>query len=311
LWHPSKMRNPDAVLLSGLSRRQAEAVNLLLSSQGIQGQVAGNRGSGWRVEVDETVHARATAMIADEYPSGLPSFEPKSQPPPRPAVPWFGPGSWMVLSLLVVCVAIHAAVHQGVGPSSRSTMIDAGAILSSAVNNGQVWRLVSAVFLHFDAGHLLSNMITMLFLGPPLARAIGGPRLLFIFVGGGALANVFSHILHPIGGLKAGASGGIAAFLGALGGQALRRRTEKRRTQGWIVIGALAAIYAMMIGFGPGRDNYAHVFGVLSGVLLGWLVPPVATPEESSVPPSVPPSMPPSASSSEPSPETRVPAQPE
>jgi hypothetical protein len=57
-------------------------------------------------------------------------------------------------------------------------------------------------------------------------------------------------------------------------------RPDRDRTlRPWIAVGALGAFYAMMIGFGPGRDNYAHVGGVLTGFLLGRLLAPLPEPE--------------------------------
>lgn len=274
LWHPSRMRNPHSVLLEDLSRRQAEGLYLLLTSQGVEASVAGLSPRGrQQLLTAQSEAGRAARIIADEYPNGIPNFEPRPKRQQRNTLPWFGRGSWMVFVIMAVCVGFHLVVHQGFGPSARSRMIEFGAIQSSAIRSGEIWRFLSAVLLHFDASHLLSNMGTMLFLGPPLARSLGGPRLLVVFAVAGAAANVASYFLHPIAGLKAGASGGIAAFLGAMGGQTLQRPPASRRLQPWVILGALAAIYAMMIGFGPGRDNYAHVFGVLFGLALGRAMP--------------------------------------
>ena len=75
-------------------------------------------------------------------------------------------------------------------------------------------------------------------------------------------------------GLKAGASGAIAGVLGGLGGQALRTGGRPSRFRSWHVLGGMLAFYAMMIGFGPGRDNLAHLGGMLAGIILGRLINP-------------------------------------
>jgi hypothetical protein len=51
------------------------------------------------------------------------------------------------------------------------------------------------------------------------------------------------------------------------------RPNPDSRFKGWQRLGALAAFYGMMIGFGPGRDNVAHVAGVLLGIVIGRFMP--------------------------------------
>ncbi|MFT4571879.1 MAG: membrane associated rhomboid family serine protease [Hyphomicrobiaceae bacterium] len=275
------MRNQDGVVLEGLSRLQAERVHLLLASMQLNATVIGGGGRRFAILVADADRDRAIEVLADEYPDGVPQFtRTRIRRSSTPAdFRWFGQGSWMVVALLATCVGIHLLVHTGFGPSPRSRMMGAGAIAGYLVDRGEIWRLASAVFLHFDAGHLLSNMGTLTVLGPPLARLVGAWRLFGLFLATGVLANVVSHALNPIAGLKAGASGGIAGLLGALAGQALRPDRD-RRLRPWIAVGALGAFYAMMIGFGPGRDNHAHVAGVVFGLILGRYCPSLPEPAE-------------------------------
>lgn len=271
------MRNPPEPLLEDLTRRQAEGIHLLLLSMHIDAEILGHGGRRFAVLVAEQHRQAAQRLVAEEYPQGIPDFAAPIRRRLRISdadLRWFGRGSWMVLALGAACIAVHLVVHSGLEGAPRSRMIAAGAISTYLLEQGQIWRLASAVFLHFDAGHLLSNMSTMAILGPPLARLVGAWRLLWLFLATGVLANITSYVLHPISGLKAGASGGIAGLLGAIAGQSMRPDRD-HQLRPWIAIGALGAFYAMMIGFGPGRDNYAHVAGVVFGAILGRLCPPL------------------------------------
>jgi len=40
------------------------------------------------------------------------------------------------------------------------------------------------------------------------------------------------------------------------------------------VLGALAAVYALLVGAGPGRDNAGHLGGLLAGIALGRILTP-------------------------------------
>jgi rhomboid protease GluP len=191
---------------------------------------------------------------------------------------WFGRGSSAIFGLVALCVAVFVLSIRGPESGTRSRLLDFGAIGYAEIRAGELWRFLTAVFLHFDISHLLSNMAAMIVIAPPLAHQIGALRFLVVFLVGGVGANVVSYVLAPVVGLKAGASGGIAAVLGALGGLGLNPRRQSRYKP-WQILGALAAFYGMTIGFGPGRDNVAHVAGLLIGIALGRLMEPPSSRE--------------------------------
>jgi len=80
----------------------------------------------------------------------------------------------------------------------------------------QLLSLVSALFIHASWLHLLGNMVYLWVFGMPLERRLGGLGLVFVFVLGGALANLFvvmrlPEFTSPI----VGASGAVSAVVGA------------------------------------------------------------------------------------------------
>jgi rhomboid protease GluP len=187
---------------------------------------------------------------------------------------WLGRGAGSVLGLMAACIALFVVAQTGDEAASRSRLLELGAIDYSRIRGGEYWRFATAVFLHFDVAHLFSNLLVMLIVAPPLAHQIGASRFVVTFLISGIGANVVSHVLNPIVGLKAGASGAIAGALGALGGVALRPG-RATRYRSWHRVGALVAIYGLLIGFGPGRDNTAHVAGLIIGLALGRWIKPV------------------------------------
>jgi len=77
----------------------------------------------------------------------------------------------------------------------------------------QLWRFLTAVFLHADIGHLFYNLFALALFGSILERLIGGKRFLLVFFTSGILANVFSVFFYPS---SLGASGAIFGVIGAL-----------------------------------------------------------------------------------------------
>jgi len=61
---------------------------------------------------------------------------------------------------------------------------------AETVLGGEIWRLLTACFLHWDTNHLLFNMIGLYFFGTTLEQALGTRRFLTVYLAGGVLASV-------------------------------------------------------------------------------------------------------------------------
>jgi membrane associated rhomboid family serine protease len=282
MWHASPVIKTMVVLHDDLSPEQAHRALLSLLAMGFDAESAsaplapGMPGSErrWRVVVAEDQVERARPLLEDAL-----ATEP-APPPPAPAPPllgdaaiWTWGNSASSLAIAAACVAVHAHVHSGESETTRSAMVAGGAVAPWLVRDGEWWRLASAVFLHFDLKHLIGNTSALLFLGPPLASQIGHLRTFVLFVATGVAGNVVSQVLGSEAAVKAGASGGVCGLLGALAGVALSRiaaaEDARARRPAWQTLGALVALFGMMVGFEPGRDHYAHVGGVVAGLFLG------------------------------------------
>jgi len=270
------MRKKDALLRGDLGEAESNRLITLLSSMGIDAAVAPDNWGRLAVYVASEDVPAALRLLEEEESERAAEREHLRREEMRSRfsvdvdVPegWFGRGSSAVFGLIAICVGVFVLSIRGPDAGTRSGLLSYGAISYAEIRAGEVWRFLTAVFLHFDISHLLSNMAAMIVIAPPLAHQIGALRFLAVFLVGGIGANVVSYLLAPAVGLKAGASGGIAAVLGALGGLGLHPRSQTRYKP-WQILGALAAFYGLTIGFGPGRDNVAHVAGLLIGIALG------------------------------------------
>jgi membrane associated rhomboid family serine protease len=123
--------------------------------------------------------------------------------------------------LIGICVVVFiggtasgaSATGSGLG---GSTLVTEGALSRSTVADGELWRLITAGFLHAGFFHLLFNMFSLYILGTMLEPAIGHARFALIYFVS-LLAGSFGALLiesNP-NALTVGASGAIFGLMSA------------------------------------------------------------------------------------------------
>lgn len=150
-------------------------------------------------------------------------------------------------------------------------MVEHGAMyVPLVVREGEYYRLLTAVFMHFGIPHLVNNMVILFVLGDNLERALGKVKYLVFYLICGVGANVFSMVVsireYELA-VSAGASGAIFGVIGGLLYVVIRNRgrLEDLSTR------QLALFVACSLYFGftsTGIDNAAHVGGLVLGFLL-------------------------------------------
>jgi rhomboid protease GluP len=150
-----------------------------------------------------------------------------------------------------------------------------GANFGPATQDGQWWRLATALFIHFGVVHLALNMWALWDVGRLVERLYGRVRLVLLYVGSGLVGNLASLVLHGNDAVSGGASGAVFSLYGALLVFMWRERQQiAHREFRWLFGGAL--VFSLLIlGMGfwvPGIDNAAHGGGFLAGALLGMVL---------------------------------------
>lgn len=128
--------------------------------------------------------------------------------------------SWARQGVTVWLIAITCGVFFGQCVSGRpeaSPLVRAGAFWSPAVLDGEVWRLVTPLFLHGGIWHLFANMLVLYFLGSRLEELYGHREFLAIYLVSGIFASAVKLGLEAVGvGLPVpslGASGAVSALV--------------------------------------------------------------------------------------------------
>jgi len=134
----------------------------------------------------------------------------------------------------------------------------------------QIWRLVTAIFLHGGFAHLLYNLFALGLFGSMLERFIGSKRFLIIFFVTGILANIFSINFYDS---SLGASGAIFGVIGALVAiRPLMFVWAFGFPMPLFVAGALWIAGDLIGLFIPSNvANLAHLSGIFFGLILGFI----------------------------------------
>ena len=178
---------------------------------------------------------------------------------------------WLIGANLLVFTAMLVG-GAGFWHSANGVQLAWGANFGPATQDGQWWRLGSAMFLHFGVVHLAFNMWALWDGGQLVERMYGPARFALIYFASGLAGNLLSLVAHGGQAVSGGASGAIFGIYGALLvflWQA--RRTLHPQEFRWLFWGALGFSGAT-IAFGfmvTGIDNAAHVGGFVSGLLSG------------------------------------------
>lgn len=141
------------------------------------------------------------------------------------------------------------------------------------IRHGEWWRTVTALTLHIDLEHVLSNLVIGSLVGLFAGQSLGSGLAWCSILIAGALGNFANAWVHSPDHTSVGSSTAIFAALGLLAAHAWRQQRTRQtsRLERWapLVGGVLLLSF---LGTGGGRtDVVAHVLGFLCAVPFGAL----------------------------------------
>lgn len=153
-------------------------------------------------------------------------------------------------------------------------MYTKGAMFVPAVlEDGEYYRLLTAMFMHFGIRHIMNNMLVLFVLGDNLERALGHVKYLIFYLLCGIGSNWVSMMAHSTDTMtvSAGASG---AIFGVVGGllyvvTANKGRLEDLSTRQLVIM----IFFSLYLGYtSTGVDNTAHLSGLVIGIVLAIIL---------------------------------------
>lgn len=183
------------------------------------------------------------------------------------------------LSLAVLPFSLALADGRLGAVAGWLTIVDLRADLEgvAALLEGEPWRWITPIFLHFSAVHVLFNLAVTFDLGRRIEFGRGSPRFAVIVVVTAVVSNLGQYLMsgNPIFGGLSGVAYGLLGYVLVSG----RRWPEETV---WQVHPGLAfSLVLFLVVFSTGITepfglyvaNEAHWFGFVTGGVLGVLVP--------------------------------------
>jgi len=259
LWSSATME-PVLSRILAHTYHQAMDWSLVLISQGIESTIEPpNEGEGWGLLVSPQDYERALESIA-QYRAENPGW-PWQQRWSRAAVVF----DWASLAWVLLLGLFFRLGSQPGIPSL-------GQMDNLAVNQGQWWRLLTAIWLHADLGHLASNAaVGFILLALTMGRYGSGLGLFASYLAGFG-GNLAVYWLASPTHRSLGASGMVMGSLGLLAAQSVSLWTKGPHARKSLFAGTIGGLMLfVLLGLTPGTDVLAHLGGFVSGLVLGGL----------------------------------------
>jgi len=180
------------------------------------------------------------------------------------------------LSLALILISVIVAVASSLGENTEmlypffiSKYVNAGL---PEIMEGEIWRLITPIFIHFGFIHILFNSMWLYDLGGVVESRQGSPRLGVLVGIIGILSNLGQFLWDGPGfGGMSGVVYGLLAYIWVQGKLNPRFGLELHQQVVYMMLIWFFVCWSGVIG---NIANMAHTIGLLSGLLFGWIFSP-------------------------------------
>lgn len=176
--------------------------------------------------------------------------------------------------LMGICIVVYLLQMISQYALGGDLPLALGAKINSYILAGQVWRLITPMFLHGSILHIAFNMYALYAIGLALEQQYGYARYLALFLLSGFAGNVVSFLFTTNASV-----GSSTAIFGLLAAQGVfvwqNRRFFGDRAKSILINTVTIAGINLALGLTPGIDNWGHLGGLLGGVIFAALAGPL------------------------------------
>jgi len=178
-------------------------------------------------------------------------------------------------SLFALNIIIFILMEFAGGSENPMTLLAFGVKSNVHINQGEIWRFVTPIFLHIGLLHIGFNSYALWIVGPQVEKLYGASRFFLLYILTGIAGVAASYWYHPST-VSAGASGAIFGLFGVLLVFSFKYRKSipdffsRALGKGILLTVGINLVIGYMI---PQVDNSAHIGGLIAGGLLAAVVP--------------------------------------
>lgn len=204
----------------------------------------------------------------------------------------------LVLAMIAVSILVGLAA-QTLTPGRQRTSVlyevlfvdplaataDGTVDMWASVRSGEVWRLVTPIFIHYGIFHLLFNMFWLFDLGGQIENRRGSLFMLLLVVALAALSNVGQAVEADVRGILMAFGGMSGVVYGLIGYVMIKVKFDSREpyrfSQANMVIAMLWFVLCLarsftppgggILSFMPEIANSAHVVGLFAGMAIAYV----------------------------------------
>ncbi|MBS5937319.1 rhomboid family intramembrane serine protease [Clostridium sp.] len=178
--------------------------------------------------------------------------------------------TYILIIINILVFLIEAFLSRNIFDIDFYTLVYMGAKVNILIDHGEVYRLLTAAFLHGGLMHILFNMGALNIIGKEVETIYGAKKYLAIYFLSALGGNIFSYIMSPDS-ISVGASGAVFGLLGAMliFGIKERKRIGKRYAKNIIETIAINVVIGLTM---PNIDNFGHLGGLVFGGILAFIL---------------------------------------
>ncbi len=136
--------------------------------------------------------------------------------------------SFLLLYAVMVCLSFDrkiSLIDFATRPFDAQILQMFGCLKGDALASGEIWRIVTAAFVHLNLIHLVFNCFCVYSLGKAVESFYGARRMFILYVGCTIAANLTTVAVSSSSSIQVGTLGGLFGLDGVLLGFALRNRS--------------------------------------------------------------------------------------
>jgi len=246
------------------SGKQVDLIRLILMSAEIKCEILKNSDGSWDVSVENVIYDQAVKEIHHYFQENRLNHKEVIYKKPTIGDQIGSFTGIIALNLFYLFLIIKTDIDHIIHIYNSSAY---------DILNGDLYRIITSLFIHSGATHILSNSLFLYFFSIYIFAVTGIQTGWFMILISGALGNLLNAFVYQHHHFSIGASTSVFGSLGILVYFQLHIKLANKINikRALLPVGGGLAILSLYGTGGENVDITAHLFGFLAGFCLGYI----------------------------------------